>query len=149
MKRKRRLLIALAGVSLLACLQGTSARFLGSQKSPESSIAEPTSLVSADLDGDGHIDLIGGYADSAGTRLVVFRNTGSASNILREIFRLDLPVRPDFIATGDFNADGFIDVVVAARPLGARAVGWSRRSAAPNAWHSGCDPGTAPPGGSP
>src|SRR5437667_11044617 len=88
---------------------------MGSQKAPESGTAEPISLVSADLDGDGYLDLIGGYADSAGTRLVVFHNTGSASNILREIFRLDVPVRPDFMSAGDFTADGFIDLVVAAR----------------------------------
>ena len=92
---------------------------------------QPLALASADLDEDGVPDLICGYALDQGGRLTVYRgnvdsiypNTPEARRrrrgaepprpFLGVARTVDLPVAPTFIHTGDFDADGHLDLVVA------------------------------------
>ena len=97
-------------------------------------MAQPTALAGADLDGDGVLDLISGYATPTGGALVVHRgnrywtspanrvspqssnsNEPTGSPFLASPQAFELPESPDFIGTGDFDSDGHCDVVVAAR----------------------------------
>src|SRR5437016_5076746 len=98
MRRSKRLPMSLICACALSCLLVASTRFGAIQRSIELNVEEPITVVSADVDGDGHADLIAGYADSDGARLAVFHNRGDSSNVLPQLSRLDLPVRPDFIA---------------------------------------------------
>src|SRR6202008_3957403 len=96
--------------------------------------ATAVSLASADLDEDGVPDLISGYA-LRGSGLVVLqrgnvdaiypntlearthRAQGQSTDapFLPEAHTFVVPVSPDFIGAGDFDADGHWDVVTAAR----------------------------------
>ena len=95
--------------------------------------AEPRSLASADFDGDGTDDLAIGYADAAGGLLVLqagnpdFMYPDHPAAVARRAAGMfvdapflptarvfALPVSPDFLAAGDFDADGRADVVAAA-----------------------------------
>ncbi len=94
----------------------------------------PTALTSADFDEDGVPDLVSGYAGSTGGLLVLHRGNGdflwpndvgaqarrAAGRLVHvpfwpEASVVELPEPPDFLAGGDFDADGHADVVVAAR----------------------------------
>lgn len=91
-------------------------------------------LAAGDLDRDGVPDLIAGYASERGGILVIHRGNidsiypnapeaqkrradGSFTDapFLRETRTVVLPEVPDFLATGDFDNDGAIDVLAAAR----------------------------------
>jgi len=69
----------------------------------------PAVLASADLDRDGHIDLLIANRDS---NTLSVRYGDGAGGFLRGT---DLPVdlRPKSLTVGDFNADGWLDVAVA------------------------------------
>jgi hypothetical protein len=94
----------------------------------------PLSLTAADLDGDGVPDLLSGFADQSGGVISVYR--GNVDSIypnspealerksngaftdapfLSPARLFEVPSAPDFIETGDFNADGFMDVAIASR----------------------------------
>ena len=95
----------------------------------------PLSLVSADFDEDGMVDLVSGWRDEAGQgRLELFRGNldflfpkspealahRQAGTFVDSPFpgspiRLTLTVAPDFLASGDFDADGHPDLVAAER----------------------------------
>ncbi len=86
----------------------------------------PLALASADFDEDGTPDLIGGYSNG-GVGFVSFyrgnvealypnRNTEASTLPFAPASRsVNLPAAPDFIVTGDFNADGHFDLITAAR----------------------------------
>jgi hypothetical protein len=69
------------------------------------------SLAADDLDNDGHPDLLAGFALEEGGQLRVHSNP-TGFGVVR---MFSLPVRPDFLVTGDFDADGISDVVIAER----------------------------------
>ncbi len=96
--------------------------------------ARPLSLVSADFDEDGVADLAVGYETPAGGLIVILRgnvdsilpNTKEAkarraagrfddSPFLPDAEEIETSVAPDFLAAGDFDADGHADLAVAAK----------------------------------
>jgi hypothetical protein len=95
--------------------------------------AQPLSMSAEDFDLDGMTDLVIGYATGGGGALAVrhgnlnaiaaqsdavmddYRAGRYPAPFLPEIDTIDLPERADFIATGDFNSDGYADIAAAAR----------------------------------
>jgi len=97
--------------------------------------AQPLSLASADFDEDGVRDLISGYALPDGSGIITLHRgnidsiypnapeakqrkaegTFTESPFLSPAHVFALPVAPDFIGAGDFDADGHWDVVAASR----------------------------------
>lgn len=69
--------------------------------------ARPPSLAAADLDADGTPEIVAGYVGDSGGLVVVYRE-GVAQTFA-------LPIAPDFLYTGDFDARGGNDLIVAAR----------------------------------
>jgi Domain of unknown function DUF11/FG-GAP-like repeat/Putative binding domain, N-terminal len=95
--------------------------------------ARPASLSSGDFDEDGVPDLIAGYSTGSGGILSIHRGninalwpygdavrSGLPPSFLPEARTFVLPESPDFIATGDFDADGHLDVVTAR--IGSNAI---------------------------
>jgi hypothetical protein len=100
--------------------------------------AQPRSLAAADFDEDGVPDLLSGYAvnNAGGFTLqrgnldAIYPHTSEARQhraagqetnaaFLPEAKSFELPIAPDFIFAGDFDADGHFDVVAASRGLNA------------------------------
>jgi len=95
--------------------------------------ARPLSLASNDFNADGFPDLICGYATSSGGLVSIQRGNPASyapedPAVLRGIGRqefpdpffpdagyVELPERPDFLGTVDFNRDGQMDIVAATR----------------------------------
>jgi hypothetical protein len=95
--------------------------------------AQPLSMASADVDGDGIADLVTGFSTANGGTVMVQRGNLDAfapqSNatlqaighgqfpppFLAKAQVINIPVRPDFIALGVFTPTGHQDLVVAAR----------------------------------
>lgn len=98
----------------------------------ESPSAQPRALAAGDFDEDGTPDLLSGYA-STGRGMLVFhrgnvdalypnspaaeqrkqQGTFTDAPFLAAAQVFELPLAPDFLATGDFDADGHLDVVAA------------------------------------
>jgi hypothetical protein len=92
--------------------------------------AVPTALANADFDADGAVDVVAGYSTGNGGAIVLFRGNkdafsptnpalypkaiqGSiAPTFLSKAQAFSVPESPDLLATGDFNRDGFQDVLV-------------------------------------
>ena len=90
-------------------------------------------LASTDVGGDGYPDLISTSATDAGGELAWYRgnpeawapNTPASLALVKagqfplgfvaDPVLIALPIRPDFVEAGDFNADGHGDVVIAQR----------------------------------
>jgi hypothetical protein len=84
---------------------------------------EPLALASADLDEDGVPDLVSGCTGPSGNTLTLERggagsiypnHSSSASLSVQETRTFAATEAPNFIGTGDFDADGHFDVVIAA-----------------------------------
>lgn len=104
---------------------------LGASKS--ASNARAASMASADFNTDGYADLVSGYAQDQGGFIALHRGNPEAyaptspsafANLKRGIYPpgfvseaqiWDLPVVPELLVVGDFNADGDSDVVFAQR----------------------------------
>jgi len=71
-----------------------------------------TSLTAFDLDEDGLPDLVGGFMDESRSKPSL-RWLPSAANQAVRI--LELPMHPDFLVAGDFDADGHGDLALAER----------------------------------
>ncbi|MHC1729465.1 MAG: FG-GAP-like repeat-containing protein [Syntrophobacteraceae bacterium] len=93
---------------------------------------EPLELATADFDEDGTRDLVIAYGTATGGALTIQRGnvsalypnspraraekaggTFSSSYFFPDAVLFDLPARPDFLGTGDFDADGHCDIVIA------------------------------------
>lgn len=90
------------------------------------------SMVKGDFDQDGYEDLVVGYNTSMGGTLALYRGNREAfapqteasfqaigrgdfpPPFLAQATVITVPVRPDFIATGNFAGNGFQDLVIAA-----------------------------------
>jgi CSLREA domain-containing protein/uncharacterized repeat protein (TIGR01451 family) len=95
--------------------------------------AQPLSSASADIDEDGVPDLLVGYNTPTGGVVVLHRGNLDAfapqsrtsflaiarsefpSPFLPNAQVFNIPVRPDFLATGNFTGSGHLDLVVASR----------------------------------
>ena len=90
--------------------------------------ADPVSLASGDFDGDGVPDLVSGFAVSGGGRISIHRGNinalwpygaalrdGPPPEFLPDARVFSVPESPEFLVTGDFDADGHWDAVTAAR----------------------------------
>ncbi|MBC7932939.1 MAG: CSLREA domain-containing protein, partial [Rubrivivax sp.] len=105
----------------------------GAAQSFAATQARPLTMTNADLNADGAGDLVVGYAGGDGGHLALYQgslDTLSARTpeifegmkegrfpapFLPEVRLIQLPAAPDFIGTGDFNRDGFKDIVAAGR----------------------------------
>jgi len=90
--------------------------------------AQPLALASGDFDEDGVPDLVSGFAAGKAGVITVHRGNvkalwpygaalrnGPPPAFLSPARSFNLPEAPDFIATGDFDADGHWDIVTAKR----------------------------------
>ena len=92
---------------------------------------QPLSLGAADFDEDGVPDLVAGVVAGDLPLLGFYRGNmasiygdGSGSSSFFAPVKVELPIVPDFLATGDFDADGHLDVAAASRR--SPAVAWLR-----------------------
>lgn len=110
---------------------GTTYR--GAATALEGAQARATAMATADFNQDGAADLVAAYAGGNGGYLAFYRgNLETLSARTPETFEgmkrgqfpapfaaeanlIAVPVAPDFVGTGDFNRDGAMDVIVAAR----------------------------------
>ncbi len=95
--------------------------------------AKSLSLFSADINDDGFPDLVTGYAAANGGLAVIrygdpeafgptrpetiegIKNGNFPASFLPDATALNLPETPDFLAVGDFDRDGNLDILTAAR----------------------------------
>ena len=95
--------------------------------------AKSLSLFSADINRDGFPDLVTGYAGANGGLAVIrygdpeafgptktetiegIKNGNFPASFLPDATALNLPGTPDFLAVGDFDRDGKLDILTAAR----------------------------------
>ncbi|HEX9160072.1 MAG TPA: CSLREA domain-containing protein, partial [Thermoanaerobaculia bacterium] len=110
-----------------------SAPVAAAEKTLAGRSAEPLAVASADLNGDGAPELISTYATRDGGTIVVRRGNIDAfaprgDAALRAIAEarfpapfagdattVDVPVRPDFVVTGNFTGNASLDLAVASR----------------------------------
>jgi hypothetical protein len=78
----------------------------------------PTGVITVDFDRDGHLDLAvgnGGASDDGTTISVLLGNGDGTFNTKTDY---TVGVAPDNLTAGDFNADGYLDIVVACSGTG-------------------------------
>lgn len=86
--------------------------------------AQPLTMAASDWNQDGAVDLISSYASDMGGLLMLqqgevnFRNPKSKELLSESPFNstakvLEVPLRPDFVFTGDFNHDRLQDILIA------------------------------------
>ncbi|HEX8198539.1 MAG TPA: dockerin type I domain-containing protein [Pyrinomonadaceae bacterium] len=95
--------------------------------------AAPLALAAGDFNSDGYEDIIGGYATDEGGVITLYRTNRDAiapstekihtemmngrfpAPILPDAVSFAVPEKADFVGVGDFNRDGYKDVLTAAR----------------------------------
>ena len=92
---------------------------------------QPLSLGAADFDEDGVPDLVAGVVAGDLPLLGLYRGNmgsiygdGSGSSPFFAPVKVELAIVPDFLATGDFDADGHLDVAAASRQ--SHVLAWLR-----------------------
>jgi uncharacterized protein (TIGR03437 family) len=118
LRRDRRLCLALL-ISLVFGGWLAAAHLVGSGAAAKpSNLGRPLSLTADDFNADGVADLLCGYATTGGGAIVLpFGKLAPQAELsfAARVGQLALPLAPDFLATGDFDADGKIDLAAAAR----------------------------------
>src|SRR5215831_1577847 len=108
-------------------------RRLQLKRLPAATAGQPLSMTDADVDEDGIQDLVIGNTERGGNSLAIYRGNLDAfapqsqasfeaigrgdfpSPFLPEFTTYDLPIEPDFVVAGRFNADDHADIAVASR----------------------------------
>ena len=83
--------------------------------------SEPRNIHTADVDGDGDIDVLA--ANYNGNDVSWYRNNNNGGSFSRVIINSNAPGARN-VRTGDMNADGILDVVTTS--VGDRTVAWHR-----------------------
>lgn len=83
----------------------------GKQRVISTEIMFPHSIVAADLDGDGDLDIISASSGNGEDKLVWFPNDGSGNFINLRIISTSVP-DVEIIVAEDINKDGTIDLIV-------------------------------------
>ena len=92
-----------------------------------STSSEPRNIHTADVDGDGDIDVLA--ANYNGNDFSWYRNNGNGGSFTRRLINSNAPGARN-IRTGDINGDGVLDVVTTS--VGDRTVGWHRGTGSGN-----------------
>ena len=92
------------------------------------SLGTPLALASSDFDEDGVPDLVSGFSSGSGGTVVIHRGNiaalwpygaaiqnGAPTAFLLNPHSFSVPEAPDFVVTGDFDADGHTDIVTGHR----------------------------------
>ncbi|HEV2754146.1 MAG TPA: VCBS repeat-containing protein [Actinomycetota bacterium] len=77
----------------------------------------PVALAHGDLDGDGLADLAVANAGSRDIAVLLNRTKRVPAGLFEPAVNFPAGDGPDWVATGDFNADTFVDVAVPNRPV--------------------------------
>lgn len=87
--------------------------------------AAGTVVATADLDHDGHIDLLhpSASADGTGAGLYLSLQDASLPGTFRPAVRLEAGQKPAHVAVADLDADGYLDLVVANDGINAKGSG--------------------------
>ncbi len=106
------LAVANQGDNTISILQGNGdGTFLPAVNFALAGGFNPTALAAADFNGDGDVDLA---VTSAGSNLVqIFLGNGDGTFRTGSNLQFSTGVDPVFVATGDFNGDGFLDLAIA------------------------------------
>jgi hypothetical protein len=119
--------------------QGLKVSYIGSADAVaalQGGTASPTALAEADFNADGAMDVVAGYSIKTSGLLVLFRGNPDAyaptdltlygkaakgnvsPTFLPKAAVFTVPQSPDLLVTGDFNRDGYKDLLVGTRGAG-------------------------------
>ncbi len=98
----------LSGQSAVALLLGDGAGHLGNPVSVVSEGTGPAVITAADLDHDGHLDLIAVLTDLAGNKTLVLRGNGDGTFQPPDAYSMGGPTA---LGVGDFDGDHRLDIV--------------------------------------
>jgi hypothetical protein len=115
MNRVNPLLVVVSLICFFACLPAAAAvKFLPPVSYPTGA-SSPNGLALGDLNGDGHLDVVGANEDNPGTIAVLL---GNGDGTLQAPVTYWAGPYPGFVLIADFNKDGNLDVAVADRAIG-------------------------------
>src|SRR5689334_15664172 len=106
-KRSTRSISLLILFLVLPCLASSSG-FLDAPIYP--SDADPLWVTTADFNHDNHPDIAAASTGSSGGSVSVFLNNGDGT--FQPAKLIEAGAQPDYVAAGDFNRDGNLDLVV-------------------------------------
>lgn len=99
-----------AGATPIVSLYSTSNTFLGAIRPFNSSYVGGVRVATADVNGDGYLDVVVGSGIGDPSRVQIWN--GKTRTLMFDVDPFDGFEGGLFVATGDFNADGYGDIVV-------------------------------------